>query len=84
MLLQETLGSLTGRNAVVIGRSNLVGRPVAQLLLRADCTVTIAHSRTRDLPALGANDGLVLKFVGRGQRRAIEERARSAGSTTAA
>ena len=52
MLLADALGSLAGRHAVVVGRSNLVGRPVAQLLLRADCTVTIAHSRTRDLPGL--------------------------------
>src|SRR5262249_23307940 len=52
MLLHYALGPLSGRHAVVIGRSNLVGRPVAQLLLRLDCTVSIAHSRTRDLPAL--------------------------------
>lgn len=52
MLLADALGSLAGRHAVVVGRSNLVGRPVAQLLLRANCTVTIAHSRTRDLPQL--------------------------------
>ena len=65
MLLQETLGSLTGRNAVVIGRSNLVGRPVAQLLLRADCTVTIAHSRTRDLPALSRQADILVVAIGR-------------------
>src|SRR5438270_4248977 len=52
MLLADTLGSLSGKDAVIVGRSTLVGRPVAQLLLRADCTVTIAHSRTRDLLAL--------------------------------
>ena len=50
ILLEDALGDLTGKRAVVIGRSVLVGRPVSQLLLRADCTVTIAHSRTRDLP----------------------------------
>lgn len=50
ILLRETLGDLTGARAVVVGRSVLVGRPIAQLLLQADCTVTIAHSRTRDLP----------------------------------
>ena len=64
MLLHETLGSLTGRHAVVIGRSNLVGRPVAQLLLRADCTVTIAHSRTRDLPALCRQADILVAAVG--------------------
>ena len=52
-------------NAVVIGRSNLVGRPVAQLLLRADCTVTIAHSRTRDLPALCRQADILVVAIGR-------------------
>jgi methylenetetrahydrofolate dehydrogenase (NADP+)/methenyltetrahydrofolate cyclohydrolase len=65
MLLQHTLGTLAGRHAVVIGRSNLVGRPVAQLLLRADCTVTIAHSRTRDLPALCRQADIVVVAIGR-------------------
>ena len=65
MLLHEVLGSLSGRNALVIGRSNLVGRPVAQLLLRADCTVTIAHSRTRDLPALARQADILVAAIGR-------------------
>ena len=65
MLLQDTLGKLAGCNAVVIGRSNLVGRPVAQLLLRADCTVTIAHSRTRDLAALGRTADILVVAIGR-------------------
>jgi methylenetetrahydrofolate dehydrogenase (NADP+) / methenyltetrahydrofolate cyclohydrolase len=65
MLLHEALGSITGCNAVVIGRSNLVGRPVAQLLLRADCTVTIAHSRTRDLPALSRQADILVVAIGR-------------------
>ena len=52
ILLRDVLGDLTGKRAVVVGRSVLVGRPVAQLLLQADCTVTIAHSRTQDLPAV--------------------------------
>jgi methylenetetrahydrofolate dehydrogenase (NADP+)/methenyltetrahydrofolate cyclohydrolase len=65
MLLQDTLGTLTGRTAVIIGRSNLVGRPVAQLLLRADCTVTIAHSRTRDLPAVGRTADILVVAIGR-------------------
>ena len=52
MLLQNELGDLTGLDAIVVGRSNIVGKPMAQLLLQANCTVTIAHSRTRDLPAV--------------------------------
>src|SRR5258708_3269648 len=67
MLLHETLGSLTGRHAVVIGRSNLVGRPMAQLRLLADCTVTIAHSRTRDLPALCRQADILVAAIGRPQ-----------------
>jgi methylenetetrahydrofolate dehydrogenase (NADP+)/methenyltetrahydrofolate cyclohydrolase len=65
MLLVDTLGSLAGRNAIIIGRSNLVGRPVAQLLLRADCTVTIAHSRTRDLPALCRTADIAVVAIGK-------------------
>ena len=51
MLLKDRLGDLSGLNAVVVGRSNIVGKPMAQLLLAENCTVTIAHSRTRDLAA---------------------------------
>ncbi|HEX9556226.1 MAG TPA: bifunctional methylenetetrahydrofolate dehydrogenase/methenyltetrahydrofolate cyclohydrolase FolD [Reyranella sp.] len=65
MLLHDVLGSLAGLKALVIGRSNLVGRPVAQLLLRADCTVTIAHSRTRDLAALSRQADIVVAAIGR-------------------
>ncbi len=65
MLLADALGSLSGRNALVIGRSNLVGRPVAQLLLRADCTVTIAHSRTRDLAALCRTADIAVVAIGK-------------------
>ena len=65
MLLQDALGHLTGSNAVVVGRSNLVGRPVAQLLLRLDCTVTITHSRTRDLPALCRQADILVVAIGR-------------------
>ncbi len=65
MLLAEALGALGGLNAVVIGRSTLVGRPVAQLLLRADCTVTIAHSRTRDLPALCRTADIAVVAIGK-------------------
>jgi methylenetetrahydrofolate dehydrogenase (NADP+)/methenyltetrahydrofolate cyclohydrolase len=65
MLLEETLGSLSGMNAVVVGRSTLVGRPVAQLLLRADCTVTIGHSRTKDLPALCRTADVLVVAIGK-------------------
>ncbi len=51
MLAKDVLGDLKGKTAVVVGRSNLMGKPMAQLLLQADCTVTIAHSRTQDLRA---------------------------------
>ena len=65
ILLQDTLGDLTGLRAVVLGRSILVGRPVAQLLLAADCTVTIAHSRTRDLAAVCREADILIAAVGR-------------------
>jgi methylenetetrahydrofolate dehydrogenase (NADP+)/methenyltetrahydrofolate cyclohydrolase len=66
ILLRHALGSdLAGRNAVVVGRSILVGRPVAQLLLRADCTVTIAHSRTRDLPSVTRQADILVAAAGR-------------------
>jgi methylenetetrahydrofolate dehydrogenase (NADP+)/methenyltetrahydrofolate cyclohydrolase len=65
MLLKDKLGSLSGLNAVVIGRSNIVGKPMAQLLLQESCTVTIAHSRTRDLPAVVRNADVVVAAVGR-------------------
>ena len=65
ILLEATLGDLTGLRAVVVGRSVLVGKPVAQLLLAADCTVTIAHSRTRDLPAVCREADILVAAVGR-------------------
>lgn len=58
-------GSLSGKHAVVIGRSNLVGKPVAQLLLKENCTVTIAHSRSRDLAALAREADILVAAVGR-------------------
>jgi methylenetetrahydrofolate dehydrogenase (NADP+)/methenyltetrahydrofolate cyclohydrolase len=64
-LLKHELGSLTGLKAVVLGRSNIVGKPVAQLLLREDCTVTIAHSRTRDLPGECRQADILIAAVGR-------------------
>ena len=64
LMLKDTLGDLTGKKALVIGRSILVGRPVAQLLLAENCTVTIAHSRTSNLPdEVGAAD-IVVAAVG--------------------
>ena len=65
MLAKDTLGDLSGLNAVVIGRSNIVGKPVAQLLLAENCTVTIAHSRSKDLPAIVRQADLVIAAVGR-------------------
>lgn len=65
LLLKQTLPSLSGLDAVVVGRSELVGRPVAQLLLQADCTVTIAHSRTRNLAEVVRRADIVVAAVGR-------------------
>ncbi len=65
LLLQAELGSLRGLHAVVIGRSNLVGRPMAQLLLRADCTVTVAHIHTRDTAALARQGDILVVATGR-------------------
>ena len=65
MLLEDELGDLTGMEAVVIGRSNIVGRPMAQLLVDADVTVTVAHSRTRDLPEVVRRADIVIAAVGR-------------------
>jgi methylenetetrahydrofolate dehydrogenase (NADP+)/methenyltetrahydrofolate cyclohydrolase len=66
ILLRQALGeSLAGLRAVVLGRSILVGRPVAQLLLQADCTVTIAHSRTRDLPSICREADILVAAIGR-------------------
>ncbi|MCC6925933.1 bifunctional methylenetetrahydrofolate dehydrogenase/methenyltetrahydrofolate cyclohydrolase FolD [Novosphingobium sp.] len=65
MLLKDQLGSLSGLNAVVIGRSILVGKPMAQLLLAESCTVTIAHSRTKDLADVVRRADIVVAAVGR-------------------
>ena len=65
MLLRDTLGDLAGLHAVVVGRSNLVGKPIAQLLLRENCTVTMAHSRTKDLPDIVRQADIVIAAVGR-------------------
>ena len=65
MLLRDYHASLSGMNAVVIGRSNIVGKPMAQLLLGDSCTVTLAHSRTKDLPAVVRGADIVVAAVGR-------------------
>ncbi len=65
MLLRDAGVRLQGAEAVVLGRSNIVGKPVAQLLLAADCTVTIAHSRSADLPALCRRADILIAAVGR-------------------
>ncbi len=65
MLLRDTLGDLSGLDAVVIGRSNIVGKPMAQLLIAESCTVTVAHSRTRDLAGVVARADIVVAAVGR-------------------
>ena len=65
MLLRDRLGDLSGLNAVVVGRSNIVGKPMAQLLLAQNCTVTIAHSRSRDLAAICRGADILVAAVGR-------------------
>ena len=67
MMLEHRLGDLTGKKAVIVGRSNIVGKPMAQLLLSANCTVTIAHSRTADLPAVCRAADILIAAVGRPQ-----------------
>lgn len=65
MMLRDYHGSLAGMNAVVVGRSNIVGKPMAQLLLNDSCTVTMAHSRTKDLPAMCRTADILVAAVGR-------------------
>ena len=67
MLLKDTLGDLSGLHAVVVGRSNIVGKPMAQLLLAENCTVTVAHSRSRDLAGLCRSADILVAAVGRPQ-----------------
>ena len=64
-LLKKTMESLEGKNAVVIGRSNIVGMPVSLLLLRENATITICHSRTRDLPAIARGADILVAAIGR-------------------
>lgn len=65
MMLKDKLGELSGLNAVVVGRSNIVGKPMASLLLAENCTVTIAHSRTKDLPSVCRGADILVAAVGR-------------------
>ena len=65
MLLKDRLGDLSGLDAVVIGRSNIVGKPMAQLLIAESCTVTVAHSRTKNLPEVVRRADIVVAAVGR-------------------
>ncbi len=64
-LLKDRLGDLSGMEAVIIGRSNIVGKPMAQLLLGENCTITIAHSRTRDLPAVARRADILVAAIGK-------------------
>lgn len=65
ILIRHVVAQMAGKRALVIGRSNIVGKPMAQLLLQNDCTVTIAHSRTRDLPGLCAEAEILVAAIGR-------------------
>jgi methylenetetrahydrofolate dehydrogenase (NADP+)/methenyltetrahydrofolate cyclohydrolase len=65
MMLQDRLGDLSGLEAVIVGRSNIVGKPMAALLMGANCTVTVAHSRTRDLPGVCRRADILVAAVGR-------------------
>lgn len=67
MMLRDQLGDLSGKEAVIVGRSNIVGKPMAQLLLDANCTVTICHSRTADLPAVCRRGDILVAAVGRAE-----------------
>ena len=65
LLLKDRLGDLTGKRAIIVGRSNIVGKPMLQLLLGENCTVTVAHSRTRDLPAECRRAEILVAAVGK-------------------
>ncbi|HCX14281.1 MAG TPA: bifunctional methylenetetrahydrofolate dehydrogenase/methenyltetrahydrofolate cyclohydrolase [Rhodospirillaceae bacterium] len=67
MLLKDALGDLTGKRALIMGRSNLVGKPMAHLLLQENCTVTVAHSRTVDLPGLCRTADVVIAAMGQAE-----------------
>lgn len=65
LLLKDRLGDLTGKNAVIVGRSNIVGKPMANLLLQENCTVTITHSQTKNIESICASADIVVAAVGR-------------------
>ena len=65
LMLKDYFGDLSGKNAVVVGRSNIVGKPMAALLTRESCTVTIAHSRTKDLPSVCRSADILIAAVGK-------------------
>ena len=67
ILIREAISDLKGRKALVLGRSNIVGKPMMQLLLQADCTVTVAHSKTRDLPAECRAADILVAAIGKPQ-----------------
>ena len=67
MLIREVAGALAGKETLVIGRSNQVGKPMAQLLLQEDCTVTVAHSRTDNLPELCRRADILVASIGRAE-----------------
>lgn len=67
MMLKDRVGDLSGKEAVIVGRSNIVGKPMAQLLLDANCTVTICHSRTADLPEVCRRADILVAAVGRAE-----------------
>ena len=67
MMLKDRLGNLAGKNAVVVGRSNIVGKPMAALLLNESCTVTIAHSKTKDLPGVCRQADILVAAVGKAE-----------------
>jgi methylenetetrahydrofolate dehydrogenase (NADP+)/methenyltetrahydrofolate cyclohydrolase len=67
MLLRAYAGDLSGQNAVIVGRSNIVGKPMAALLLAAHCTVTVAHSRTKDLTDVCRQADILIAAVGRAE-----------------
>ncbi len=67
LMLKDYFGDLSGKNAVVVGRSNIVGKPMAALLTRESCTVTIAHSRTKDLPSVCKSADILIAAVGKAE-----------------
>lgn len=67
LMLKDYFGDLSGKNAVVVGRSNIVGKPMAALLTRENCTVTIAHSRTKDLPSVCRSTDILIAAVGKAE-----------------